>query len=69
MLTHEQRRKLEAEWSSDDRSIAAYARLLKASVLLVLVLGLVWIAGSGDGPGNAQQASAANTPYTQRQAD
>jgi len=69
MLTQEQRRKLEAEWSSDDRSILAFARLLKCTVLFVLVLGLVWIGGSGNGPGTAQQASAANAPYAAPPAD
>lgn len=62
MLTREQRRQLEAEWSSDDRSIASFARLLKTTVLSVMVLGLVWIAGSADRHDNGQQAAVANTP-------
>lgn len=61
MLTRDERRQLEAEWSSDDRSIAKFARLLKTVVLSIMVVGLLWIAGTGERIDNAQQA-ASNAP-------
>ena len=59
MLTREERRKLEAEWSADDRSIASFARLLKGAVLSIVVLGLLWIAGTGERPESGREATAA----------
>ena len=59
MLTREERRKLEAEWSADDRSIASFARLLKTAVLSIVVLGLLWIAGTGERPESGREATAA----------
>jgi hypothetical protein len=59
MLTRYERRKLEAEWSSDDRSIANYARLIKTAVLSIMVLGVLWIAGTGERSDNAQRNAAA----------
>jgi hypothetical protein len=66
MLTREQRRQLEAEWSSDDRSIARFARLLKSGVLGIMVLGLLWIAGTGERQELEQQAAA---PISRMQSD
>ena len=59
MLTREERRKLEAEWSADDRSVASFARLLKTAVLSIVVLGLLWIAGTGERPESGRDATAA----------
>ena len=58
MLTREQRQQLEAEWSADEQSIVRYARLLKMGVLSVVVLGVVWIAGTADRQETGQQAGA-----------
>ena len=58
MITPEQRRKLEAEWSSDDRSIVRMARLARAAVMLMLIVGLAWIGSGNDSSNNVQQASA-----------
>jgi|SRR6185436_7381036 hypothetical protein len=60
MLTREQRRQLEAEWSTDDRSMAKFARLLKASVLVVVFVGLACIAGTGERRDEGPQAAAVN---------
>ena len=60
MVTRDERRQLEAEWSSDDRLIASFARVIKTVVLMVIVVGLLWIAATGERPDNAQQAG--NTP-------
>ena len=59
MLTRDERRQLEAEWSSDDRSIANYARLIKTAVLAIMVIGLLWIAGPGERSDNVQREVAA----------
>jgi hypothetical protein len=56
MITPEQRRKLEAKWSQDDRTIASRARLFKGAVLMVFVLGLAWIGSGGENPDSAQLA-------------
>ena len=59
MLTRDERRKLEAEWSADDRSIASFGRLLKSAVLSIVVLGLLWIAGTGERPEGGREATTA----------
>ena len=65
MLTRDERRNLEAEWSSDERSIARYARLMKTAVLSLMVIGLLWIAGTGERPDNAQREAAAGAAMAQ----
>jgi hypothetical protein len=68
MLTQEQRRQLEAEWSSDERAIASYARLLKAAVLSLMLLGLVWIGATAEPLDNVEQSAAVDTAKPVRQA-
>jgi len=58
MITREQRRKLEAEWSSEDQSIATLARLIKGTVLGLLVLGLTFAVAGQDNAGRAHDAAA-----------
>jgi len=62
MLTRQERRNLEAEWSFDDRSIASYARLIKTAVLSIMVVGLLFIAGTSQRADNTQQAAAIGAP-------
>ena len=68
MLTGKQRRKLESEWSSDDRSIVYIARLAKGAVLLLLILGLAWIGAGEQSLNNAQEASATTPAFSSREA-
>jgi len=58
MLTRNERERLEREWSSDDRSMAGFARLLKGAVLSIMIAGLLWIAGTGERADNGRQATA-----------
>ena len=48
MITPEQRRKLEASLSPEDRSLANNGRLFKAVVLMVVVLGVTLIGARGN---------------------
>jgi len=57
MVTQEERRKLESEWSSDDQALAALGRVVKGTVLMVLVLGLAFLAA---GPGTLDNARYAS---------
>jgi len=59
-MTPEQRRELEAGWSSEDRSIMRTARRVKSAVLLILILSLAWLGAhetNSIGPAGPQVAS------------
>lgn len=67
MITPEQRRKLESEWSSEDRSIANIGRLAKTAVLALMILGLAWMGAGDESLNSAQQASAPTPKSSWRQ--
>jgi len=68
MITPEQRRKLESEWSSDEQSIVRICLLARAAVMLLLIVGLAWIGLSDRSLNDAQEASAAMPAFSSRQA-
>jgi hypothetical protein len=68
MITPEQRRKMESEWSSEDRSIVNAGRLASGAILLLLIVGLAWIGVHDASLGDAQSASAAKPVSSSRHA-
>jgi hypothetical protein len=67
MITPEQRRKMESEWSSDEQSIVRIGRLARAAVLLLMILGLAWIGGH-DASHDPQDAAATLPAFASHQA-
>ena len=59
MITPEQRRKLEASLSPEDRSLADKGRVAKAVVLIAVVMGVVLIGARGNDRDHAEVTIAA----------
>src|SRR5690349_16848098 len=69
MLTHKERQQLEAQWSPEERLMAKFARLLGASVLSVMIVGLAWIAGTAERDDGQQAAAFAPAAVTRMESD